>query len=217
MCNNNEQYDYNKHPWIGRFNSWLLAKYEDKIRQETGPMKLKWMKHLQGTVVEIGPGNGINFCYYPAGVKVFAIEPNPSMYGRLRLSAKTAEADIELKENFLEYMNLETSSIDAVVCTMVLCSVTNPEATLKEVLRILKPNGKYIYVEHVAAPKGSMKRKAQNLLFRTWKCLFEGCETNRNTGALLQSAGFSQVDMNRFDSTAMPWLISPNIVGVAIK
>ena len=69
----------------------------------------------------------------------------------------------------------------------------------------------------VAAPGGSIKRKIQNLLFKPLKYLFEGCCTNRNTASLLQSVGFSEVNIETFDSKAMPAPISPNIVGVAVK
>jgi SAM-dependent methyltransferase len=217
MCNNNDQYDHSKHPLIGQFNSWLLAKFEDDFHEETGPMKQERMKDLQGTVVEIGPGNGINFQYYPDGVNVIAVEPNPFMHDRLKEHAALSKAHVQLEGKFLHDLDIAPDSIDAVVCTLVLCTVPDPKAIMEEVLRILKPGGKYIFIEHVAAPAGTTKRKVQNFLFKPWRWLFEGCETNRDTGALLQSVGFSQVDMDCFDSKAMPPPVSPGIVGVAVK
>jgi ubiquinone/menaquinone biosynthesis C-methylase UbiE len=217
MCNSADNYQFRKHPLIGQFNSWLLAKFEDDFHEETGPMKRERMKDLQGTVVEIGPGNGINLRYYSDGVKVIAVEPNPYMHTRLHERAALAKAEVEIKGEFLHDLRIADNSIDAVVCTLVLCTVPDPESILQEVLRILKPGGKYVFVEHVAAPQGSVKRKMQNLLFYPWKYLFEGCHTNRNTDSLLQSVGFSRIDMECFDSRAMPAPVTPNIVGVAQK
>jgi ubiquinone/menaquinone biosynthesis C-methylase UbiE len=139
------------------------------------------------------------------------------MYQRLPVSANNSLVDVELKQDLLENLALADNSIDAVVCTLVLCTVPDPQKILQEVLRILKPGGQYIFVEHVAAPGGSLKRKVQNVLFKSWKCLFEGCCTNRDTACLLQSAGFSEVDIETFESKAMPAPVTPNIVGVAIK
>lgn len=217
MCNKKQRYDHSRHPIIGKFNSWLLSRFEEDFHEETGPMKVERMKSLTGTVVEIGPGNGINFRYYPDDVKVIAVEPNPYMHERLNEHAATYNVDVDLKGCFLEDLELEEGSIDAVVCTLVLCTVPDPELVLKEVLRILKPDGQFIFIEHVAAPEGSGKRKVQNVLLRPWRWLFEGCETNRDTGGLLQTIGFSDVSMESFDSKAMPPPVSPGIVGVATK
>lgn len=219
MCNRNDAkiYEFTKHPLIGKFNSWLLAKFEDDFHQETGPMKAQKMQNLSGDVLELGPGNGINFRYYPAGVNLIAVEPNPAMYQRLQVSANNSLANVEIKQDLLENLALADNSVDAVVCTLVLCTVPDPEKILQEVLRILKPGGQYIFVEHVGAPSGSMKRKVQNVLFKPWKYLFEGCCTNRDTTNLLQSVGFSKINVEAFESQAMPAPISPNIVGVATK
>jgi len=219
MCNesSSKAYDFRKHPLIGKFNSWLFAKFEDVFHEETGPMKAERMKDLEGNVVEIGPGNGINFRYYPAGVKVIAVEPNPFMHERLKEHVEASPADITLKVDLLENLRLESGSIDAVVCTLVLCTVPDPQAVMEEVMRILKPGGKYVFIEHVAAPEGTAKRRLQNAVFRPWKYFFEGCHTNRHTAELLQSVGFSEIQLESFDSKAMPAPVSPNIVGVAIK
>jgi ubiquinone/menaquinone biosynthesis C-methylase UbiE len=206
-----------KHPLISRFNSWLLAVYEKPFHEETGSMKTERMKDLEGTVVELGPGNGINFRYYPKGVKVIAVEPNPYMHERLGEHAKIYQTEVEVNACYLEDLQLEDGSIDAVVCSLVLCTVPDQEGTLEEILRILKPGGRFVFLEHVAAADGSVKRKLQNLLVRPWKWLFDGCVTNRDTGSLLNRVGFSHVEMEAFDSKAMPPPISPSIVGVATK
>lgn len=74
-------------PVRGRFNSWLLAKYEDDFHEEMGERKQQHIGALNGTVVEIGAGNGVNFRYYPPGVRLIVYEPNPWMHERLRQAA----------------------------------------------------------------------------------------------------------------------------------
>ncbi|MCU7856630.1 MAG: class I SAM-dependent methyltransferase, partial [Candidatus Thiodiazotropha sp. (ex Lucinoma borealis)] len=86
-----------------------------------------------------------------------------------------------------------------------------------EVHRVLKPGGHFIFIEHVAAPKGSGLRIAQDLLQRPWRWLFEGCHTNRETARLIEAAGFDKVEYESFKSKIMPPPILPQIVGVAIK
>lgn len=77
----------------------------------------------------------------------------------------------------------------------MLCSVEAPDRVVAEVRRILKPGGRFACVEHVVAPEGSSVHALQRLMRRPWKWLFEGCELCRNTGATLQAAGFSRVDI----------------------
>jgi SAM-dependent methyltransferase len=204
-------------PIRGRFNSWLLAKFEDDFHEEVGPMKTKHIGSLMGTLVEIGAGNGVNFRYYPPGVRVVAYEPNPFMHDRLHASAKAHGLDVELRVTSAETLDFEDDSVDAVVCTLVLCTVPNPARTVSEVRRVLKPGGHFFFIEHVGAERGTFLRRMQDLLHGPWRYVFEGCHTNRETGALLEEAGFSSLEIERFASKKMPSLVEPQILGVATK
>ncbi|MCB1596478.1 MAG: class I SAM-dependent methyltransferase [Gammaproteobacteria bacterium] len=204
-------------PVRGRFNSWLLAKYEDDFHEEMGERKQQHIGALNGTVVEIGAGNGVNFRYYPPGVRLIVYEPNPWMHERLRQAAGKYGLDCELRPVSAEQLDLPAQSVDAVVCTLVLCTVDDPGQILREVRRVLKPGGKFFFLEHVAAPRGSGLRRVQDLLMRPWRWLFEGCHTNRETAALLEAAGFSSVEIERFRSRKMPPVIVPVISGVATR
>ncbi|MEW8185619.1 MAG: class I SAM-dependent methyltransferase [Candidatus Thiodiazotropha endolucinida] len=204
-------------PLRGRFNSWLLEKFENAFHEEVGERKVHLFANLKGSVVEVGPGNGVNFRYYPKDLSVIAIEPNPYMHERLKEAAQTYNVDMELISTSAEVLELDDASIDAVICTLVMCTITNPEVALAEVHRVLKPGGHFIFIEHVAAPKGSGLRIAQDLLQRPWRWLFEGCHTNRETARLIEAAGFDKVEYECFKSKIMPPPILPQIVGVAIK
>ena len=204
-------------PIRGRFNSWLLAKFEDDFHEEVGPQKTKHIGSLKGTLVEIGAGNGVNFRYYPPGVRVVAYEPNPYMHDRLHASAKAHGLDVELRATSAENLDFEDDSVDAVVCTLVLCTVPDPVRTVSEARRVLKPGGHFFFIEHVGAERGSLLRRMQDLLHGPWRYVFEGCHTNRETSALLEDAGFSSLEIERFSSKKMPFLIEPQILGVARK
>ena len=204
-------------PIRGRFNSWLLAKFEDDFHEEVGPRKAEHIGALDGTVVEIGAGNGVNFRYYPPGVKLVAYEPNPYMHERLLESARKHGLDLELRAISAERLDFDDGTVDAAVCTLVLCTVPDPEQLVREVRRVLKPGGRFFFIEHVAAESGSLLRRMQNLFHRPWHYVFEGCHTNRETDHLLHAAGFSHVEIESFTSEKMPPLVVPQIAGIAIK
>jgi ubiquinone/menaquinone biosynthesis C-methylase UbiE len=204
-------------PIRGRFNSWLLAKFEDDFHEEVGLHKTKHIGSLAGTIIEIGAGNGVNFRYYPSGVRVVAYEPNPYMHDRLHASARAHGLDVELRPISAESLDFEDDTIDAAVCTLVLCTVPNPIRMISEVRRVLKPGGRFFFIEHVGAESGTFLRRMQDLLHGPWHYVFEGCHTNRETSTLLEEAGFSRLEIERFTSGKMPALVVPQIVGVATK
>lgn len=208
-----------KHPHAnpvrGRFNSWLLAKYEDDFHEEMGERKQRHIGGLSGVVVEIGAGNGVNFRYYPPGIQLIVYEPNPWMHERLHKAARKYALNCELRSVSAGEIDLPAQSVDAVVCTLVLCTVEDPGQILEEVRRVLKPGGTFFFLEHVAAPRGSGLRRVQNILMSPWRWLFEGCHTNRETAELLEAAGFAHVEIERFRSRKMPPVIVPVISGTA--
>jgi len=209
--------DPHANPIRGRFNSWLLAKFEDDLHEVMGPLKTEHIGSLAGTLIEIGAGNGVNFRYYPPGVRLVAYEPNPYMHDRLQASARTHGLDVELRGESAERLDFEEGTVDAVVCTLVLCTVPDPVRTISEVRRVLKPGGRFFFIEHVAAERGTFLRRMQDLLHGPWHYVFEGCHTNRETGALLEQAGFSRVQIDLCSFEKMPPLVAPQIAGVATK
>jgi ubiquinone/menaquinone biosynthesis C-methylase UbiE len=121
---------------------------------------------------------------------------------------------IELRVGTANDLPVSDASIDAVISTLVLCCVPDQQQTLREILRVLRPGGRLVFIEHVAAPRGSRLRRLQNLVTPIWKRLGDGCHPNRETWAELERAGFAQVTYERV--TAPLPVVSPQIVGVAI-
>ncbi len=114
-----------------------------------------------------------------------------------------------------ERTDLPDASADVVVSSLVLCSVTDVDRVLAEVRRVLRPGGRFVFVEHVAAPDGTVLRRLQGWVRRPWAWLFEGCSCERDLGTALRSAGFGSVDLEayRLRSPFLPF--NPQIAGVA--
>lgn len=181
------------HPVRGRFNAAFFSLFDNYIDSMTRDRKLSLFEQLPDRVVEIGPGVGANFRYFRPGTHVTALEPNVHMHGRLANEAKRRALDLDVVARGAENTGLPDQSVDAVVSTLVLCTVPDVADTLGEIRRILKPGGQLIFLEHVAAPRGTWLRRLQDLVKRPWHWCFEGCHTDRDTLTDIRGAGFDHV------------------------
>jgi ubiquinone/menaquinone biosynthesis C-methylase UbiE len=199
-----------------RFFAWLMAHGNAKYEEDIADRKRALFADLHGNVLEIGPGTGPNLSYYPSDIHWIGIEPNPFMHPYLRQEAERLGLDIDLRSGTAEHLDVEDNSMDAVVSTLVLCSVDNLAATLQEILRVLKPGGRFFFLEHVAAPQGSGLRRVQQWVRPLWKSLGDGCCPDRETWLALENAGFENVSYQHFRAN-VPAIVSPQIIGVATK
>jgi len=186
------------------------------MHREYGERKLRIFGDLPPTIVELGPGSGANFRYYPRGTRVIAVEPNPMMLKRMYRQAARHGIEIDLRHAGAEGMEVESGSADLVVSTLVLCSVRDPGQVLSEVRRVLKPGARFAFLEHVAAEPGTRLRKVQDAIHAPWHWLGEGCHLNRDTASTIERAGFSDLALDRFHGSGqMPY--RPHISGYAIR
>lgn len=179
------------------------------------PWRKKLLGSLAGKVLEIGPGTGVNLAYLPDGVHWVGLEANPYLHPHLQRALGLRGLSGEILLGRAEAIPLPEESVEAVVATLVLCSVADPRRALAEILRVLKPGGCLIFLEHVAAPQGSCLRRAQDLLSPPWAFLGDGCHPNRETLALVREAGFARVEAEAF-TLPLP-LVAPHVAGVACK
>ena len=198
-----------------RLHAWAMSHasphYEKLVRQR----KSELLSGLRGTVIEIGPGTGPNLKYYGTDVQWIGIEPNPHMHAYLRREAESLGSCADVRLAKAEKLPVEDATVDSVVSTLVLCSVDDAEAAIAEVLRILKPGGRFIFLEHVAAPLGTTLGAFQRALRTPWRWLVDGCHLDRETGRLIQGAGFREV---KFDEFRLPLgIVAPQIAGWAMK
>lgn len=201
--------------WYKSAFAWMMAHLSAEYEQAVSDRKHSLFATIHGDVLEIGPGTGPNLSYYPKDIHWIGIEPNPYMHPYLQKEAENLGLNIDIRTGTAEGIDAEDNSIDTVVSTLVLCSVPNLSATLQEILRILKPSGRFLFIEHVAAQKGTFLRQIQSGIKPIWKVLADGCNPDRETWIALENAGFASVNYEHFE-VSVP-LVSPHIMGVATK
>jgi ubiquinone/menaquinone biosynthesis C-methylase UbiE len=145
----------------------------------------------RGTVVELGAGTGLNLPHYPTDVELVLTEPEPPMARRLLKRLQQSGRQARVLQAPAERIPLPDGSVDTVVCTLVLCTVHDLDATLAEIRRLLRPDGRLLFIEHVAAEPGTRLRRWQDRLERPWRRLAHGCRTNRDTENALRNTGFA--------------------------
>jgi len=202
---------------LGPINSWMFKVLSGYMDYLFGTSKRALFKNHPETVVEIGPGAGANMRYLKKGTTLIAIEPNIHMHANLKKSAAKYGIQLEIKTLMGERIDLPDNSCDFVVSTLVLCTVAHPVQCIDQIKRILKPSGVFVFVEHVRAREKTMLALIQNLVHKPWHWFFEGCNTNRNTKALLELAGFSSLDIENYNSYSPFIPIIPQIRGRAVK
>ena len=139
------------------------------------------------------------------------------MHARLRSSAARWKLDLTIRGLKGEALDLADASVEAVVGTLVLCSVDSPRRVVSEIRRVLKPGGRFLFLEHVAAMNGTPLNRFQGLLARPWRWAFDGCHLNRETHRVLNQAGFSSLDMDCFMLQTPAVMVTPHIFGVAVR
>ena len=198
-----------------RIHAWMLAHLNARYERLVAERKRGLFAGLQGNVLEIGPGTGPNLAYYPPGIRWLGVEPNPFMYPYLRQAAERAGLQADLRPGTAERLPTEDSSMDVVVSTLVLCSVSDPGAVLREIRRVLKPGGRFLFIEHVAAPPGTRLRRVQKAIRPVWTFLTDGCHPDRETGASIEQASFGRVQYENFRLPLGP--VATQIAGFAVK
>ena len=153
---------------------------------------------LRGHVVEIGCGTGAMFPHYHGVDRVTAIEPDPEFIKRARVAARTADVPIDVIDGKGEDTHIADHSVDAVVVALVLCTVSNVDSVVNEIVRIVKPGGEVRLLEHVRSEKaiaGALMHAVNPL----WYVLNgQGCRLNRNPIAALEKAGLQIERVERF-------------------
>lgn len=203
--------------------SWLMSTLYDRFMLSAEEACLvEWrgelLGGLHGDVVEIGAGTGANLALYPAAVgRLVLTEPDRHMLGKLEQRARRAGRKAELLRAASDALPLPDASFDTVVSTLVLCSVRDLADTLGEARRVLRPGGKLVFLEHVAAEDNPSRLLWQGRVERVWKHLAGNCHLTRRTGAAIRAAGFEVEHEVREDMRKASPLARATIRGVARK
>jgi ubiquinone/menaquinone biosynthesis C-methylase UbiE len=170
----------------------------------------------RGRVVEIGAGTGLNITHYPDGIAELVLcEPEPGMRRRLTPRLKGRASAACIGDAPAERLPMADASVDTVVSTLVLCTVDDPERALREIARVLRPDGQLLFIEHVRA-RSRFLAACQNMLFRPWRGFAGGCCCNRPTDELMRACGFA-VAAHDDVWRGMPAIVHPLIVGRATR
>ncbi|MDH3430461.1 MAG: class I SAM-dependent methyltransferase [Gammaproteobacteria bacterium] len=145
----------------------------------------------EGDVLEIGFGSGLNLPFYDAQKvrKIWGLEPSEGMRRKARPMVEKSELEVEFIDLPGESIPLDTNSVDTVLVTFSLCTITDAVAALQGMRRVLKPGGSLLFCEHGIAPDEGVRRWQQRLN-PTWRRFAGGCNMNRDIPDLLGKGGF---------------------------
>jgi ubiquinone/menaquinone biosynthesis C-methylase UbiE len=151
----------------------------------------KVVPRARGRVLEIGIGSGLNLPYYDSAKvsKVWGLDPSPEMTQMARRAAASLPFEVEFIGLPGDEIPLEDNSVDTVVVTYTLCTISDTTPALRQISRVLRPGGELIFCEHGAAPDASVRRW-QDRLNPIWKRLGGGCNLNRPIPTIIEAGGF---------------------------
>jgi ubiquinone/menaquinone biosynthesis C-methylase UbiE len=192
-----------------------------KATEEAGlrDMRHELLAQARGRVLELGAGTGLNLEHYPDVIEgLTLVEPDPHMTRQLRekLARSGKSAEISVVEAPGEDLPFPDASFDTVAVTLVLCTVPDQAATLAEIKRVLKPDGRLLFIEHVRADDPGLARW-QDRLEKPWRFLGDGCHCNRDTVSTISAAGFNLGDVEQGELPKAPPIVKPLATGSARK
>jgi len=204
--------------------SFLTAFFYDRVMAKTEAACLKEWRHdllrqVSGEVLEIGAGTGANIRLYPDNVtRLVVTEPDKHMRKFLKEQVDDHRLEnISVTGQAAEQIEADDESFDYVVSSLVCCSVTDLKACLREIRRVLKPGGGFVFLEHVAAADGSSRRRWQDIINPLWKTFMGNCHLNRETESVILSVGFDIIQIERESMRDAPPIVRPTIRGIARK
>jgi ubiquinone/menaquinone biosynthesis C-methylase UbiE len=205
-----------RHPLFARCLARSAAISE---RKGADAVRRRLVQGLAGRVVEVGAGSGVQFRHYPAAVtEVVAIEPEPNLRGMALEAAAEAPVPVRVLAGLADALPLADAWADAAVCAGVLCSIEDPAAALRELARVIRPEGELRFYEHVPSsrPRAAALQRGLDAT-GIWRRAMGGCHTARRTDAAIVAAGFRVERLERFSfrPTLLDTPVAPKILGSA--
>jgi ubiquinone/menaquinone biosynthesis C-methylase UbiE len=202
------------------FGGWLFACVYDRLTAGVEAAGLqahrqRLLGDLSGHVLEIGAGTGANLPFYGKQVQSLTVtEPERAMARKLEQKIRHEHWPVELVRAPAEHLPFPDARFDAVVSTLVLCTVRDQPGTLREIRRVLKPGGRLVFVEHVRSEEPQLARW-QDVLNGLNRIVAHGCNCNRRTLEAIGAAGYRLTSLERTVLRKAPPFVRPLIVGIA--
>jgi ubiquinone/menaquinone biosynthesis C-methylase UbiE len=183
---------------MGIYSRYLLPRltHLSMGQAQLRPYRARVIGGAKGRVLEIGIGTGLNLPFYgDAAEEVIGVDPSPEMLALAERAVATSSRKVTLLERSAESLPFDNESIDTVVVTWSLCTISDPIAALAEARRVLKPGGELRFVEHGLSPDPGV-RKWQDRLTPLWRYCSDGCHLNRKSDDLIRTAGFRLAELS---------------------
>jgi ubiquinone/menaquinone biosynthesis C-methylase UbiE len=206
--------DSHRHPIFARIYPRISHGAETHGAQEH---RRRLLAGVEGRVIEVGAGHGLNFPYCSANVsEVLAVEPEPHLRSLAQDARRSAPIPVEVLDGYAERLPAADDEFDVAVASLVLCSVADQAASLRGIARVLRPGGQLRSYEHVLSSRPGAACVQRVLDATIYPTLAGGCHAARDTGRAIRSAGFIVEEEQRipFKPGAMAPVI-PHILGIA--
>lgn len=169
----------------------------------------------RGRTLEIGSGTGLNLRHYPEDLdELLLAEPSPGMRSRLQKRLDRSGRKARLVDAPAERLPVADGSVDTAVSTFVLCTVDDPTLALREIARVLRPDGQLLFLEHVRSESPKLARW-QDRMVEPWRRFGCGCRCNRATTDIIEASGLVIGEAKPRSWHAMPPIVRPLVVGRA--
>jgi ubiquinone/menaquinone biosynthesis C-methylase UbiE len=188
---------------MGFYNNVILPRLCHLVMRNRSlvPYRERVIASAEGRVLEIGIGSGLNLPFYGPHVReIVGLEPAPRLIAMARQVAERIPMPVTFMEESAAAIPLDDNAVDTVVMTWTLCTIPQADRALSEMRRVLKPNGRLLFVEHGLAPDDGVRRW-QDWLTPAWKRISGGCHLNRPIQSMIESAGFR---FGRLQTAYMP-------------
>ncbi|QEC47275.1 class I SAM-dependent methyltransferase [Baekduia soli] len=174
------------------------------------------LSRARGRTVEIGCGTALNLAHYPEDLdELVLLEPDAAMRARLARRLRRSGRPAQLLDASAERLPFADASVDTVVSTFVLCTVDAPDVALREIARVLRPDGQLLFLEHVRSESPALA-SWQDRLAGPWRRFARGCRCNRAIAELIAGCGLELEGVERASWRAMPPIVRPLRVGRAL-
>jgi ubiquinone/menaquinone biosynthesis C-methylase UbiE len=198
-----------------------LARRSDRAGQARTRERL--LSNAAGVTLEIGAGSGANLRWYPKAVTELVLaDPSPYMLDHLRAALASVpewpgSGTVSLARAGFPSLPFDDGSYDTVVVTYVLCSILDLAGAFQEIARVLKPQGRLLFLEHVRAADRSVLASVQDLVERPHRLVADGCRPNRRTEGVLRASPLTVAWLERGEQPSAAPTVRPTIMGVAIR